>query len=287
MNPRCPKCLHTHTHANGTFFRKSDSKTIKRWRCSACRHGFSQATLSTCYRQHKRRINPVVRKLFVSGVSQRRMCLILNVTRKTIKRKLAFLGIESKQRNQNLIKTIAQEELRHIQMDELITYEHTKLKPVSLSVATTKSRLILAGEICRIPAFGHLAKLSRAKYGKRPNEIRATLNRFMEQLSAILPEHGRIDSDEHHLYPDVIKRHLPHWQHRRYKSKRSSSAGLGELKLRGYDPLFSINHTLAMLRANMNRLFRRSWNTTKCLESFMHHFWIYVDFHNTRLLEGR
>ena len=45
----------------------------------------------------------------------------------------------------------------------------------------------------------------------------------------------------------------------------------GELKKRGKDPLFYINHTLAMLRANVNRLIRKTWCTTKDPAQLIYH----------------
>ncbi|MBU6155196.1 MAG: hypothetical protein KGP28_12905, partial [Bdellovibrionales bacterium] len=48
-------------------------------------------------------------------------------------------------------------------------------------------------------------------------------------------------------------------------------------------PIFSLNHTCAMLRANLNRLFRRTWCTTKTIQGLIDHLSIYVAFHNRRL----
>jgi hypothetical protein len=64
------------------------------------------------------------------------------------------------------------------------------------------------------------------------------------------------------------------------KGRRACVVGQGELKKGGRDPLFTLNHTCAMFRANVNRLIRKTWNTTKkriCLEW---HLQIYAHFHN-------
>jgi len=45
------------------------------------------------------------------------------------------------------------------------------------------------------------------------------------------------------------------------KGRRECVVGQGELKGGGFDPLFSLNHTCAMIRAHVSRLFRRTWNT--------------------------
>ena len=58
--------------------------------------------------------------------------------------------------------------------------------------------------------------------------------------------------------------------------------GQGELKKTAFDPIFSINHTFAMMRANISRLIRKTWNTTKKVESLINHLHIYVWMHNTQ-----
>ena len=62
--------------------------------------------------------------------------------------------------------------------------------------------------------------------------------------------------------------------------------GQGELKKIGKDPLFSLNHTAAMLRANINRLFRRTWRTTKKPERLADHIALYVWYHNSELIQN-
>ncbi|MCB0350947.1 MAG: transposase, partial [Bdellovibrionales bacterium] len=69
--------------------------------------------------------------------------------------------------------------------------------------------------------------------------------------------------------------------------QRGCVAGQGELKKVAFDPLFSINHTFAMCRANINRLLRRTWCTTKRPDRLVAHLDLYVNFHNRRLLPGK
>ena len=284
MNKACPYCQHSKTYIHGTFVRKSDSKMIKRYRCKNCRKTFSTATFSENYCQNKRRLNPLIAKLYSSGVSQRRMAIILKTTTKTVARKIIFLRNLSQKRHQEFLSGLSQEDLQKLQLDDLITSHHTKLKPVSVSmVVTKKKRKILAVKVSEIPAFGHLSKVSVRKYGKRANELPKKLDSLFENLAKHLPPDGHIDSDEHKLYPDIIKKYLPKWHHHQFKSNEAAVAGQGELKRKINDPLFPINHTLAMLRANMNRLFRRTWCTTKNLNFLEYHLWIYIGFHNNYL----
>ena len=60
---------------DGVYFRKSDSKTIQRYRCRSCGKSFSRATFSPCYRQKKRRVNEILFKLLSPGVSMRRAAI--------------------------------------------------------------------------------------------------------------------------------------------------------------------------------------------------------------------
>jgi sugar phosphate permease len=67
------------------------------------------------------------------------------------------------------------------------------------------------------------------------------------------------------------------------QGQRGSSTGQGELKKIKFDPLFSLNHTCAMLRANVSRLFRKTWCTTKRPDQLRAHLMIYAEYHNSQL----
>jgi transposase-like protein len=281
MKPLCINCGSKNSHLHGTFLRKSDSKSIQRYRCGQCYRTFSQATFADAYRQHKRRLNPLILKLYASGISQRRMALIFQTRLSTIQRKLIFLSKLSQVKHLQLLQSLDPKELSSLQMDELLTSHHTKLKPLSVPTIVTKNqRKIIGFSVAQIPAFGPLAAISRRKYGKRYSELPQKMDYLLHQLAPFLPSYGVIQTDEHALYPRFIKKHLNQWEHETYKAQRASVAGQGELKTKDFDPLFSINHTLAMMRANINRLFRRTWNTTKKVERLSDHIWIYVGFHN-------
>ena len=178
MNLNCPKKCHlveknkkSKIRKSGFFYRKSDSRKIQRFTCLNCGKSFSRATFSPCYKQKKRRFNEIIFKLLASGVSMRRIALLLNLNRLTVKRKMVFLAKRARENHDKLLKGFHPNPIHEIQFDDLITSEHTKMKPLSVSLAVDgKKRTILGAEVSRIPAFGHLAEKSRKKYGKRPNE---------------------------------------------------------------------------------------------------------------------
>lgn len=287
MIKRCPnpQCHSLQFRKYGSYYRPSDGKWVKRWRCNRCKLHFSSATFQKPYRQHKRRANPQVYQLLSSGVSLRRIALLLNLHRTTVARKLAFLARVSLERQHRFQHALPK--VRQVQFDDLITLEHTKCKPLAISLAVeAPSRKILGFEVSRIPASGPLAEISRRKYGPRPNERPRGLRNLLAKIHGVLEEGVSFSSDEDPLYAALVRRQYPDAPHHRYPGGRGCVTGQGELKKLRFDPLFALNHTCAMLRANINRLFRRTWCTTKKKECLEQHLAVYMDFHNRILLTG-
>jgi hypothetical protein len=176
---------------------------------------------------------------------------------------------------------------QQVQFDDLVTLEHTKCKPLSISLAVdAPTRRILGFQVSRIPASGPLADLARRKYGLRPNERPQGLRTLFAHLRGVVDGEASFRSDEDPLYPGVVQSRFPGASHQRHPGGRGCVTGQGELKKLGFDPLFALNHTCAMLRANINRLFRRTWCTTKKKEGLEQHLAVYMDFHNRVLLQG-
>jgi hypothetical protein len=269
---------------SGQFYRRSDSTWVQRYRCRSCRTSFSNATFHSCYRQKKRNKNLILRKLLCSGISQRRCAEILHLNRTTVVRKFLFLALEAEffVRSFNLARPLA----HTIEFDDLETIEHTKLKPLSVTLAVESgTRRILAVAVSRMPAKGLIAKRAREKYGVRVDERAEGRERLFSDLKAVVSEKVVLKSDENPHYEADVKRHFPDSLHLCCKGKRGSLSGQGELKKVRFDPIFSLNHTCAMLRANINRLFRKTWCTTKRSDRLYRHLMLYAQFHNERLTD--
>lgn len=263
----------------GHYKRKSDSRLIQRFQCRICLKNFSRASSHPAYGQKKRQMNERLRRLLCSGVSLRRSARLLNLSRTTINRKLIFLGERSRiglsEMNLKLPKVTV------VEFDDQETFEHTKCKPLSITLAVeSKSRRILAFEISQMNAKGHLAKLAFKKYGRRKDTRRLGRKRLFKSLKPIVHSHAIFKSDQNPYYGADVRRHFPKAKHETFKGQRGSIVGQGELKKIRFDPLFSLNHTCAMTRANMNRLFRKTWCTTKLPARLADHFAIYAVYHN-------
>ena len=227
----------------------------------------------------------MILKLLSSGVSIRRTAILLGINRNTVEKKLPFLAERCRRLHNREIQKL-RGRFFNIQLDDLITKENSKLKPLSVSIAVDDDRrLILAAEVSRIPAFGHLAKLAVRKYGPRKDEHYDGLTRLFQKISPIVSEEVQVKSDEHQRYPGFISAYLPKAKHLTFPSERGCIAGQGELKKVQFDPLFIINHTCAMLRANINRLIRKTWCTTKNPERLKDHLDLFIYFYNQNLLK--
>lgn len=267
----------------GSYRRKSDSRRIQRYVCLRCEKTFSSATDDPAYGQKKRRLNIKVQQNACSLMSIRRSATCLKTTQQTVARKIEFLASQAHQHHK---KALLKGEYNPtaIQFDELQTIEHTKCKPLMVAMAVDKElRYILGFRISSMPATGHLAKLAKAKYGIRPNQRIDGLNALMNDIKPSVNGKTTFESDMHPIYEGVVKLYYPQAKYTQYKGEKSCVAGQGELKKKIKDPLFSINHTFAMCRANINRLIRKTWCTTKDPARLGHHLAIYMDYHNKQI----
>lgn len=290
MSLSCPYCIkeysqsaHQKFYRIGFYYRRSDSRTIQRYRCAKCLRSFSRATFHPCYRQNKRQKNRPLRNLLCSGVSGRRAARLLHLNRKTVARKLIFLGIEAKKA---LIRLNSERnKVKIIEFDDVETFEHTKCKPLAISLVVEKeSRWILDFEVSPMAVKSSLIQLAERKYGKRKDERKRGRQKLFSRIKPLCEKKVIIKSDENPHYPKDVRDFFPESEHQTFKGRRGAIVGQGELKKVGFDPLFSLNHTAAMLRANVNRLVRKTWCTTKKAERLVDHLMIYAIYHNQELI---
>lgn len=288
MKRQCPdsECLSKLVVRRGIYFRRSDGQWIQRYFCRKCTRSFSSGTRLSCYRQKKRKLNHPLGLLLVSGVSQRRAAVLLRINRKTVVRKFRFLAQEARLKQSAWLRTLEASPVTAVQFDDLETSEHTKCKPLSVALAVEpRSRKILGFQVSSMPAKGHLSALARKKYGDRPDYRGRGWHALFSSLKPVVAPYADWLSDENPHYSRHLKLHHPGACYRTTPGRRGCVAGQGELKKIGFDPLFSLNHTCAMLRANLNRLFRRTWCTTKTKQGLIDHLSIYVHYHNQSLTQ--
>ncbi len=267
---------------HGAFFRTSDGQWIQRYRCLNCKRNFSSATFNPCYRQRKRHKNELLRRLFSRAVSQRGAAKIVNINRKTAVRKFRFLAVRAEisfQQNQS-----SWSRCKEIEIDDMETFAHSKCKPLSITIAVeSHTRRILGFEVSTMRAKGLLVEKAK-RYGYRRDTRSRARKRLFEQLQKYVTDDCLIKSDQNPHYEKDVCRFFPKNPYKQFKGKKGAITGQGELKKIKFDPLFSLNHTFAMLRANVSRLLRKSWCVTKNPNELRAHLMIYCDYHNSQLL---
>lgn len=269
----------------GFFFRTSDSRYVQRFKCKHCCRTFSRATRHPCFGQKKRRYNFRVGQLLAGAVSMREVSRITGLHRTTVARKKRFLGLESKKW---LAEFRDSKNISNLQFDDMETFEHTKCKPISISLAVERqTRLILGLQCSSMPPKGRLAEVSLKKYGHRTDERKSGRRQLFSEISHCISEGALIESDMNPHYGPDIRAYFPRAKHITFEGRRARGIGQGELKVGGFDPLFSLNHTCAMFRASVARLIRKTWCTTKKKENLELHLYIYAKSHNLRILENR
>jgi transposase-like protein len=273
----CPRCSSREFTKFGRFPTKNGN--VQRYLCRKCRKTFNVENRSIQFNDRKKAVNQLLLLMLCSGVSQRRCALFLQIKRATVARKIAKYGRYLRLRHENWLQT--QSFSSTLIFDEMEMFEHTKCKPMSIAIGVEdKTRLILGMHVSSMPAKGKLAKISRKKYGRRRDDRRIGLERLMSDMASANAHANIIKSDQAPRYPRHVKEHFPNAKHLTFKGRRGCVVGQGELKAGGFDPLFSLNHTCAMVRDNLKRASRRTWCTTKKAEQLQNLVNIYVAFHN-------
>ena len=285
MKQVCPRCgsLNQDHVRNGYFKRQKDGQFVQRFRCRRCRKEFSTATFQARYRQRLRHLNGRIEKELISGSSIRRTAKILSITPKTVVHRINYLAQQARRRQQRRLSQIRN--INEVQFDDMESFEHTKLKPLSITLAVVKKRrIILGAEVSSMPAKGLLAAKSREKYGPRADGRKRAREQLFSRIKPSLSDSVTIESDHQPHYPESVKNFFPSSKHITHMGRRACVTGQGELKAGGYDPLFCLNHTCAMIRYAVSRLVRRTWVTTKRADQLQKHLDIYIDYHNRCLI---
>ena len=279
---QCPKCSSTDFILKGFYFVKILRTRKRRYQCKNCKYTFSNQTFHSTYYHRRPDLNEKVFVLLVSGNTQQRTAELLKCSPTTVARKLLWLSVFKKS------KSLVQTE-QHIQIDEMESIEHTKLKPLTIPICVSSTYKILGINVGKIPAKGHLAELSKKKYGARENEREFALRELLIYLrDEVQIKPITITTDSHPLYLKLIKEYFPDSAHISIVS-RSTKEKKRELihhkvTKKVFDPLFALNQRCAKIRSDIRRMTRRSWCTTKKVENLKKHLLLYQIYNNDYVL---
>lgn len=277
----CPHCQSQKVRKKNFYFIKHSRSRVRRYFCQNCKRTFSSRTFSATYKQKKPFLNLLIFEKLSSGNTQRRTARLLRCSKSTVARKLIWLSTFLNRGH------FLSQDFLHIQIDELETIEHTKLKPLTIPLCISHNYKILGFSVGKIKPKGHLADIALRKYGPREDQRTQVLTELFENLKKdqkAVPL--TITTDAHPIYPALVRKYFPHSQHvvvnsRDHLKKKRELIYTAERK-KVFDPMFALNQRCAMLRSDIRRLTRRSWCTTKKIENLKDHLGLYQAYNNSQ-----
>ena len=285
----CPK-PHCPTHLGpgftfqrrGSYRRKCDGLVVPCFSCNTCGGHFSRQTFRFNYRWWRPTAHLELFRLFVSKVTQRQAARVTGYARGTVAARMRSMGAHCRLWHRQALKDCKL--TGAFLLDELETFETDRLvQPVTVPVLIQKHSLFIVDvQTAPLPSRGRLGpyhqlrKLRReALYGKRRSGSRQAVERCFRELGRVLDPRADLEliTDRKSTYRALIRGNFGHL---RCNHARVSSRARRDRR----NPLFPINHTLAMLRDGVSRLVRRSWGAAKLRERLGEHLWIWVVYRN-------
>lgn len=286
--PNCPNrdCRFHRNESGERFFVKKgyfrtewNRQPVPRYRCKSCGKFFSSHTFRETYRQKKPFLNDEIFRWYASATTQRRMAIVMRINRKTVVRKFLFMAYLARKEHE---RRVAAGELKTglVEFDEVETFEHTRLKPLSIAVAIReKTGEIIEAQVATMNCKGPLAKISQFKYGWRQDTREAAREDVLRMVNKCSKANITIRSDAQGYYAPQIKRWVPHAKHEQVNSQRVRQTE--SLSRRNVDDkMFRMNLTAAKFRHDMSRMARRVWVTTKDRMRLQAHLDLYIAWNN-------
>jgi transposase-like protein len=285
--PRCPnpECEH-HAKPSGRFYRRRGyyqpacrAEPVPRFRCRACRRGFSRQTFRMDYRDRRPQDNQLLFSLFASGVGLRQCGRLLDMDIRAVQEKKTKMAAALAAMHHNLCPTLPAG--RTYLLDEEETYEGASIRPLTMPVVIEKETWFVVstavGTIRRGAVRGSVRRsLEEAdvqRFGPREDQSDQRVSDVLRVLAAKSPT-GRIGlhTDQKQSYRRLAAAIFgERLDHEVTSSKRARNQA---------NPLFAINVTMAMTRDNCGRLRRRSWLVTKKAERLQEHLHLFMIYRN-------
>ncbi len=267
----------------GTYRRQCDGRDVQRFECLGCRKTFSIQTFRVDYRLRIPKLHFRVFELLCSKVTLRQMARVLGVKRRTVERRLDLLGKHCAEFHSSRLARCFGELEGQWSLDEAETYEHNrKLKPVTVAVLIErKTGFVVHTRCAPLPPRRPLnaqeeARLAQieAVEGKRLSGSKKAVDEAFGALDKVVRKDETIlvITDKKHSYRRSIREVMTaRVHHQRVSSK---------VRRDTENPLFRINHTLAMMRDGLSRLVRRTWAASKIMPRLDTHLAVWNCFRN-------
>jgi transposase-like protein len=279
--PRCPypECSN-HTDPDGRWFLKKGvnrplcrSRPVQRYRCKGCLRYFSYQTFRMDYRDKKPWLNAQVFSDLSSGLGYRETARRRGMSLRGLQMKSRKIALHCSRAHLNL--SLGGGRSNRFMFDEAITFEHERrTRPLTLPVLIASNTFyVVHAQAAPIRPLGRqsagterrvaaLEKRDGERKDRHTVAVKGVLRRLRDHLAARPESPNAIElrTDMRPSYPSAIRRV--------FQRKRGPRVAHEVFKGDGHvrdpeNPLFPINHTLAMMRDRLGRMRRRSWLATK------------------------
>jgi hypothetical protein len=237
--------------------------------------------LSDTYRQKKPELNEQVFKWYASNATQRRMAKNMGCNRKTVIRKFLFVAWLARQEHERRVKA-GELKTSFVQFDEMETFEHTRLKPLSIAIAVrAKTGEIIEAQVAEMNCHGKAAPLSQQLYGWRQDNRATAREDVLRMVKAVARPNITIVSDAKRAYPREVEKWVPGAEFVAVTSRVKARKLLTDATRRNQDDsMWALNQACARIRHDMSRMARKVWVTTKKAERLQAHLDLYIAYNN-------
>ena len=186
---QCPKCLvegEKFFFKSGYYYTKHNYQPdVPRYTCLKCGAKFSSHSDRTNRGQRKPELNEQIFMWICSSVPMSRITENLEVNRRTVERKVRWLAEQAKQFHKRHIES-GEFKTSYVQFDELETFEHTPMKPLSVAIAVLpKTGQIIDMRVATMNCHGPLAFAAKEKYGVRPDTRNEACSTVMKTVARV------------------------------------------------------------------------------------------------------
>jgi hypothetical protein len=208
------------------------------------------------------------------------MAKVMGVTRRTIVRKFLFMAWQARLEH-NRVVTSGELKTSWVQFDEMETFEHTRLKPLSIALAVRgKNGQILDAQVAEMNCKGHLASISQYKYGFRKDNRDIAREDVLTTVNACSREKILIITDKKTDYPAAVAKWVPNAEIQQVKRVERLSTKVTVDRKNENDAMFTLNYTASKIRHDMSRMMRKVWVTTKKADRLQAHLDLYIAYNN-------
>jgi transposase-like protein len=266
----------------GYYKTKYNSQQVPRYKCRNCKRCFSSRAFRPDFKQKKPFLNKEIFKLYCSAMTQRRIAKILKISRQTVANKFVELSVLARRTHEKHIKD-GKLKTNYVQLDEMFSYEHTKYLPLSIAVAIrAKTGEIIEAQVAQSHSAVAKKKVPiKYRHLWRPNLSHVAVEDCIISIEKCArdPRLLTILSDKTKNYFTTIKTYLPQAVYAQHSGRIPSYIPHANRK-QFPNPLFMINHICAKIRADLSRMRRRTWITTKKRDYLQAHLDLYIAWHN-------